>query len=42
MPFTVAPEIVKLDPPELDRLSVWVWLPPTTTLPRFMLAGAVR
>jgi hypothetical protein len=42
VPLTVAPEIVRLDPPELDTLSSFVWLLPIVTLPRFMLVGAVK
>src|SRR5215470_12203016 len=33
VPFTVAPEIVRLDPPELEIVSACVWLLPTVTLP---------
>jgi len=35
-------DIVRLDPPELERVSAFVWLPPTVVLPRFMLDGALR
>jgi hypothetical protein len=42
VPLTVAPEIVRLDPPELDTLSSFVWLLPIVMLPRFMLVGAVK
>jgi len=42
VPFTVAPEIVRLDPPELDKLSGFVWLVPIVMVPRFMLEGAVK
>jgi len=42
VPFTVAPEIVRLDPPELDKLSSFVWLVPIVMVPRFMLEGALK
>ena len=42
LPLTVAPEIVRLDPPELEMVRACVWLLPTATLPRFILPGAVR
>jgi hypothetical protein len=42
LPFTVAPEIVRLDPPVLETVSIWVWLLPRVTLPKFRLGGAVR
>jgi hypothetical protein len=40
--LTVALEMVRLDPPELDKLSSFVWLLPTVTVPRFMLEGTVK
>jgi len=42
VPLTVALEMVRLDPPELDKLSSFVWLVPIVTVPRFMLEGAVK
>lgn len=36
-PVTLAAEIVRLDPPEFDRVSACDWLLPTITLPRFIL-----
>lgn len=39
-PVTLAAEILTLDPPVFDTVSVCVWLPPTVTVPRFMLLGA--
>jgi hypothetical protein len=42
VPLTVAPEIVRLDPPELDTVRACVWLLPSVTLPRFKLEGAVK
>jgi hypothetical protein len=42
VPLTVAPEIVRLDPPAFEIVSGCVWLLPTVTVPRFMLEGAVK
>ena len=42
LPLTVAAEMVRLDPPEFDRVSACVWLLPSRTFPRFMLEGAPR
>jgi hypothetical protein len=42
VPLTVALEMVRLEPPELDKLSSFVWLVPIVTVPRFMLEGAVK
>jgi len=42
VPLTLAPEMIRLDPPEFDTVSACVWLLPTVTLPRFMLEGAVK
>ena len=42
VPLTVALEMVRRDPPELDKLRSFVWLLPVGTVPRFMLAGAAR
>jgi len=42
VPLTVALEMVRLDPPELDKLRSFVWLLPIVTVPRLMLEGAVK
>jgi hypothetical protein len=39
-PLTAACVTVRLVPPVLLRVLVWVWLVPTCTLPKLMLAGA--
>ena len=42
LPFTVAEEMVRLDPPVFERVNGWVWLLPTITEPRFMLDGTLK
>ena len=40
--LTAAAEMVRLDPPEFERVSACVLLVPTRMLPRFMLDGELR
>ena len=42
MLLTAAAEMVRLDPPEFERVSACVLLVPTRMLPRFMLDGELR
>lgn len=42
LPVTLAADMVRLDPPVLETVSVLLWLLPTGTLPRFKLDGAPR
>jgi hypothetical protein len=35
----VTEEIVRLDPPEFDRVRAWVWLEPTVTFPKLTDPG---
>ena len=41
-PLTVAPEMLRLLPPVLETVSVFVTVLPTFTLPRFMVDGELR
>ncbi len=42
LPVTLADEIVRLDPPVFETVSVWLWLLPVETLPKLRLAEVLR
>ena len=42
VPVTLTEEMLRVDPPLLESVSVCVWLLPTGTLPRFTLEGAIK
>lgn len=40
--MTVTPEMLMLDPPVLEIVRVFIWVLPTSTLPKLKLEGALR